>query len=67
MAAATTNRIKSALENTGYEQLVKDSSEKLAECVEEYPISTVLTALSGGIIIGAVATLLLIPRARRRR
>lgn len=66
-ASSTYNRLKSSLPDTNYEELMKHSSDQLAAYVEEYPIATVLTALSGGIIIGAVATMLCLPRSRRYR
>ncbi|MBR9801955.1 MAG: hypothetical protein ACE37I_19600 [Rubinisphaera brasiliensis] len=62
----TINRLRSQVEGLDYDQVMKDSSERLASYVDEYPISTVVTALSAGIVIGAAATMLMLPRSRRR-
>jgi len=65
-SADTMNRIRSSVEGMDYEQMMKESGERLASYVDEYPLSTVLTAMSAGIVIGAAATMLMLPRSRRR-
>lgn len=65
-SADTMNRIRSSIEEMDYEQMMKESGERLASYVDDYPLSTVLTAMSAGIVIGAAATMLMLPRSRRR-
>ena len=64
---AAYNRVKSAMPDVDVQKMVQQSEDYLTSCMEEYPLSTVLTALSGGIVLGAVATMLLMPARRQSR
>jgi len=63
----TYNRMKESMPEMDVRKMVQQSEDYLTSCVEEYPLSTVLTALSGGIILGAVATMFLMPTQRKVR